>query len=68
MKSIHVILAVLGGAIAGAATGLLLAPEKGDKTRREIARFLAEKSEVLKLKKREAEEMAEELADKLTEK
>ena len=33
MKPLHVILAVIGGAVAGAAVGLLVAPEKGEDTR-----------------------------------
>ena len=43
MKAIHVISAVIGGAIAGAAVGILLAPEKGDDTRKKILSVLKEK-------------------------
>ena len=32
MKPLHIILSVIGGAVAGAAVGLLLAPEKGEYT------------------------------------
>ncbi|MDE6452788.1 MAG: YtxH domain-containing protein [Muribaculaceae bacterium] len=40
MKTTSVILAVAGAAIAGAATALLLAPQSGRRTRRDIERFI----------------------------
>lgn len=65
MKALNVILAVLGGAAAGAAIGLLLTPEKGEDTRKIIADFLKEKGIRLKKNKFEAlvDEIAEEIAD-----
>lgn len=63
MKPLHIVLAVVSGAIAGAAAGLLLAPEKGDKTRDEILKFLKEKSS--QLKKSKLEEIADEIADEI---
>lgn len=63
MKPLHIVLAVVSGAIAGAAAGLLLAPEKGDTTREEIMKFLKEKT--AQLKKSKLEEIADEIAEKI---
>lgn len=43
MKALNIVLAVLGGAIAGATVGLLLAPEKGEHTRKNIVKYLESK-------------------------
>jgi gas vesicle protein len=40
MKPLHVIMAVVGGALVGAAVGMLYAPKKGRYARRDIYRFL----------------------------
>ncbi len=63
MKAIHVICAVIGGAIAGACVGLLVAPEKGDDTRKKIMKALKEKG--IYLKKDKMEELVDEIEDQI---
>ena len=63
MKALHLISAVIGGAIAGAAVGLLVAPEKGDDTRKKILNLLKETG--INLKKSKLEELADEIEDQI---
>lgn len=63
MKNMNIILAVLGGALAGAAVGLLFAPHKGSDTRAKIKQYLKEHGIVLK--KDKFEELASQVENEL---
>lgn len=69
MKSGKIILGVLAGLAAGAALGILFAPDKGDKTRKKIAGSAKDlKNKMAKAAKnlgKKAEAMKDEAAEKL---
>ena len=65
MKTLCYICAFLGGAIAGATLGLLVAPEKGTDTRERIAETLDDfcKKHNLKLSRKEVNDLVADIKD-----
>ena len=63
MKTLGYLFAFIGGAIAGAAVGLLAAPEKGEDTREKIADAIRKRG--IKLNRKEMESLVDDIADEL---
>jgi gas vesicle protein len=59
MKTLDILLAFVGGAIVGAAAGVLFAPKKGEETRKEIKDYLESKG--IKLKGEKLERLVDEI-------
>ncbi len=63
MKSLNVLAAFLGGAVIGAAVGVLFAPEKGADTRHKIAEILRKKG--IKLNRSDMDDLVDEIASEI---
>lgn len=63
MKGLPIILAALGGAVIGAATALLLAPQSGSDTRESIKSFI--KSHCPAIKDRDLNNIADQIAEEI---
>lgn len=59
MKTVNFLAAFLGGAVVGAACGLLFAPEKGAETRSKIAEALRKRG--VKLSREEMQDLVDDI-------
>lgn len=65
MKSLSILAAFLGGAVVGAAAGVLFAPERGEDTRNKIGDALRKRG--IKLSRTEMEDLVDEIAAEVKE-
>ena len=65
MKSLSILAAFLGGAVVGAAAGVLFAPERGEDTRNKIVDALRKRG--IKLSRTEMEDLVDEIAAEVRE-
>ena len=65
MRGLPIVIAAIGGALVGAATALLFAPQKGGETREAIRGFI--RSHVPGIKEQELESLADQIAEEIKE-